>query len=231
MNLTDVFEALASAELSIGVQVSNQELKTTYYNQIINCLNQGLSSIYKQLNLKLGYKTINIIEGVKEYELNSDKDILEVLHITDDKDIILPLSSNPLFSSEFERDIHSGFFVEMLTPTKIRLGKGVDTDYVTVRYKALHPKIPTIAEVDLGTVDTDTIELEISEIYLSALCYFIAHKIGSGKDAQSILGKNPFHIGNNFKTLYDEEMNKFIVSGYDIGTLSESSHFAMNGFV
>lgn len=230
MNLKDVFDALTSSELLLHSAMTDGVIDRSFYNTLINNINSGLADIYRSVSLKIDYIDVPVIEGTKIYEIPHESN-LEIIEIIDAAGITVPINGNPSFHSEYLTEWFSGYYAEMLSMFKFKLGNYNFKDKVVVKVKCLHPRIPLVSSADLDTFDPATISLELPYVALNALCLFVASKLGMAKDAQGILGKSPFHVGNNYRSKYDEEIVKLMVYGYDVGNITVDTKFIDNGFV
>lgn len=232
MNLSDVLNSLGSCELSLTLESDNQGgISKDRINYVINIINLGLVDIYQNFKLKTVYKNIPIEGGKTVYEVNDDKDVLEIIDIIDSNGISIPINNTPNFMNQYQIEYSSGFYVELTTPTTLKLGKGIIGTYFTIQYKALHNRLSTVTAQELDTFDPTTVDMELPYVYLNALTYFVAHKLATSKNLQGILGRSPFHVGNNYKARYDAELMSLRNNGYDIGNMLTDNNFIGSGFV
>ena len=105
--------------------------------------------------------------------------------------------------------------------------KRLGTDYTDLY--SIHWYNPKINPITPQT-NLSAIELELPESYLDLLVYYVAHKLTTSRDPQAVMNRSPFHVGNNYKALYESELVKLMTEGSDIEVPMENNRFAMNGF-
>lgn len=212
MNLGEVFYSLGSCELSLSREGSNNDgsIKPAFYGSILTLVNLGLTSIYKEFKLKVVRKQIEMGLPISSYNINGDKDVLEILEVFDAEGVTIPM-----------RKVSSHDLI---------LESGVTGSHFVVEYKALHPKVVLPVGIPVEDVDLALIELELPEAYLDLLVYYVAYKLSTAKDLQGILAKTPFHVGNNYQQRYETELLKLRNQGYDVDSEIQDNRFAAKGF-
>ena len=232
MNLGEVFYALGSCELSLSREGGNNDgsIKPAFYGSILNLVNLGLTSIYKEFKLKVVRKEFVIGLPNSSYNINVDKDVLEILEVFNEDGISIPINTAVSATNKAMVDDSNGFCVRKITTNDVVLGSGVTGQSFVVEYKALHPKVILPTGIPVEDVDLALVELQLPEPYLDLLVYYVAYKLSTAKDLQGVMGKAPFHVGNNYQQRYETELLKLRNQGYDVDSEIQDNRFAAKGF-
>lgn len=232
MNLGEVFYSLGSCELSLSREGGNNDgsIKPAFYGSILTLVNLGLTSIYKEFKLKVVRKQIEMGLPNSSYNINGDKDVLEILEVFDAEGVTIPINTHVASTNKFMVDNANGFSVRKVSNHDLVLGSSVTGSHFVVEYKALHPKVVLPVAIPVEDVDLALIELELPEAYLDLLVYYVAYKLSTAKDLQGILAKTPFHVGNNYQQRYETELLKLRNQGYDVDSEIQDNRFAAKGF-
>lgn len=230
MNLQDVFSGLAASELQHTGLVENYSIKPITANVLITLINQGLDALYTALTLKIKEKLITYIEDQREYSCNVDDDFINLIGLIY-KGNPIPTGTFSYLTNNFKDAFESGIYgMTRGTLSNLIIGEGINDDF-TVCYKALHPKLATLPNSQLASFDPSTVELELPRACLNALTYYVAHAAMTGKDAQAVAFKQPFHAGNNYLALYEKEIVNLKLLGVEVSMPYENSCFDFYGFV
>lgn len=225
MNLQEVFDTLAANELALSREANadSTAIAEAHLNRVLLTVNNGLNVIYRQFNLKTKIKEIAFTDGERRYNVDDDKDIIEIVEITDLHGTRIPVKES-IHLNEFA--LLGEFYVRKMSLTDLVFGSDVLGSGAIIRYRCKHPKVNPVTP----TTDLSAIELELPESYLDLLVYYVAHKLTTSRDPQAVMNRSPFHVGNNYKALYESELVKLMTEGSDIEVPMENNRFAMNGF-
>lgn len=225
MNLEEVFNTLATHELSLSREANAEstQIQAAHLNRVLLTVNNGLGALYRQFNLKTKIKEITFIDGVRAYNVDEDKDVIEITEITDLHGTRIPVREAIHLD---ETCMLGKFYVRKMSLTNLVFGEDVLGNGAYIKYRCKHPKIMAIDE----NTNLSSIELELPEAYLDALVYYCAHKLTTARDPQAVMTRSPFHVGNNYKALYETELGKMLMEGNDIEPYIENTRFNMNGF-
>ena len=220
MKLIEVFNQLTYGELSqISIGGAEQgEINSTNYDKVVAHINLGLTGLYKRFPLKEGRLTVALQQGRLTYPLN-------IAYAVSNTSSLEPVKYILDSTEEFLGDIHKveGVFTPVgyelglndqanpyavMTPSAQVLSvpativaNGMDlpeylkTSTLSVVYRANHP----IIDVNSGTFDPETYEVELPYSHLEPLLLFVASRINN-----PIGMTNEFHAGNSYAAKYEQ---------------------------
>ena len=247
MNLQEVFDQLSAGEFSqlslggAGVGVINE----TNYQGLLGHINLGLTALFKKFPLKEGRLSIALQPGQALYKLNSAFAVANtgstelvkyILDTVDDpfQDDVLKIEK-VLTEAEAEFPLNDGSDVySMFTPSALQLRvpqelvtdgadlpEEMETDILTVVYRANHPKI-LLSEVQF---DPSQVELWLPESHLEPLLYYVASRVNN-----PVGMANEFHAGNSYYAKYVAACQALMEEGLQVDQGSTNYRLISNGW-
>jgi hypothetical protein len=224
MTLDDVFNGLVDGELKNLRLSDDGYLPVKEYNRFITLINLGLTELYTRFNLKQKSKSIVRMEGVDTYSFDVDGDVLELLEVYDVYGEAIPINRYPsrgcVDNAVYTPDMKS-----------LIIGSGVVNNDLTLVYQANHPKIARVGVVNLATFNPASVPIELPIAFLDALLYYVAHKVFTPMDLQSLPNKAPFHAGNNYMQKFEAACARLKNTGLDVSDGYMEDKFYERGFV
>lgn len=187
---------------------ANGTIRRDMINNMIVLINSGIQQLYSQFFLRKVVKNITLVDGVTDYFINDDNKLIEVLSVSVEGESVLFVA----FDNE-NIQIPSGY---------------TGTMQVECSYKPL--EIAMYTESQLDVLDTTAVSIDLPTMYLPALYYFVAQQWTIGFESGAGV-KSPFHVGNNFQQLYDNEVVRLQLKGYEADVSLEHDKFNENGFI
>lgn len=237
MKLSDVFDQLATGELSQLALVSVDEINPTDYNRVINQVNMGLTELHKRFMLRRKTLKLQTLEDVLRYPLVSKQsvsggaqlpyildaedpfqdDIVEILAVLDPKGKELPLNTHTATEDPY-----------VITPAYniVRFNEEPPVGEYTVVYKATHPKLAKVEDVE--TFDASKVDIELPMTHMEALLFYVASRVitpinGAMNGAPS--------EGRDYAQRFENACQTLLYQGLDVEVSRESTRFSRNGFV
>lgn len=224
MKLQEVFDQLSYGELSqIGLGSRTEDgLLEENYPALVSHVNLGLSSLYKRFNLKERRLNFLLQANASTYKLQIE-DILKIERVYTDLEFEVSLNdlSDPFSCLTPSMDT-------LQVPTNI-VEKALDlpdvlrTNGLTVVYRANHPRILLVG----GTINPNTVTLELPRSYMEALLYFVASRVTTPSGIGGTEGK----VGMEFFGRYEAECQKLEAQNLRVDQGSQSSRLKANGWV
>jgi hypothetical protein len=247
MKLQEVFEQLSAGEfsqLSIGGSDAGV-IDEGNYSKVLGHVNLGLTALFKRFRLKEGRLTLALQEGITSYKLKSAFAVNGVgstepiRYITDT--VLEPFTDDiikveqVITSGDYELGLNDASSpISVFTPNALELRvpealiTGVDwpdeldTDTLTVVYRAAHPKLTMLA----GTLNPSQITLELPDSHLEPLLYYVASRVHN-----PIGMNNEFHAGNSYYAKYEAACQALENQGLQVDQDSQNSRLSRNGWV
>lgn len=248
MKLQEIFDQLTSGEfsqLSIGGQ-SAGVINESNWSRVLNHVNLGLTELYKRFNIKMGQVKVELIEDQTTYRLHSDysKHSLRLPGVTkfiddaaDDRfadDILKIVQVKTAESQEMGLNDRLNKW-SVMTPSMqtIQVPKDIanasadlpdalKTESLDLIYRASPQKIV----VRVGYFDPNRVDVELPDLYLTPLLYFIASRVHN-----PIGMTNEFHAGNNYAAMYERACQRIETEGLEIDDGAQNHKLRMKGFV
>lgn len=206
MNTQDVINALMAVELSNTPYIDKETMnvKPERLPSLINSINLGLIQLYTRFLLKKEYETLLTYEDINHYTFNPEN-LIEILHIYNS------------LGEEQNTDGSSG--IVKVSLKHLYFINPTDDSYM-IQYRARHPKIYP---------DESEVELELPDIYLNALIYFVASRIFTSTTTS--LDSNGNAQITNYTRLFEQECQRLLSQGVDINEDLPTNLFHQRGFV
>lgn len=237
MKLQDIFDQLSGGEFSqLSIGGSNAGvIDEGNYRRVLGHVNLGLIALFKRFSLKEGRLTLALQEGVSSYKLQSSfavngvgstepvryivdtvgepflDDIIKVEQVLTDDLVELPLNDSSDTTSVF-------------TPSALvlRVPDDVDSDLLTVVYRASHAKLA----VTPGAWFPKDVDVALPETHLEPLLYYVASRVHN-----PIGMSNEFHAGNSYYAKYEAACQALEGKGLQVDQGSQNSRLFRNGWV
>ena len=238
ITLKDLFDDLATGELSNMYVVVDDEIVTTAYKKIITVMNRALGEIYSRFNLLQKKWNIHQQVGVTDYYIResyvSDIDMLDVDGYIEEKD-------DELFENDLIK-LAAAYNVDDLdTPLPINDNKYPDTGLftlapdhiqmvptagtvITIVYQARYPKIVYKADID-----PTRIKLYIPDFILPAVYAYIASKLLQGKASSATEGEK--HTAATFMAKFEYACALIKQQDLDMDVNDTKTSFTAGGWV
>jgi hypothetical protein len=239
MKLSEVFTQLAYGELS-QLAVVNEDgdgIATTKQGQIVAHVNLGLAALYKRFLLKEGRVSIQLVQGVSTYPLNSESDTVFIESVDSPEflnDVFkverVYTEGGVEFSLNDESDPYS-CTTPSLNTLKIPytvvnqtegLPEDLKTSTVDVVYRANHPKIVYTG----ANFNPARVEVELPMSHLEALLLYVASRVNN-----PIGMVNEFNAGNNFYAKYEKACMDLEIQNIRVDQGKQSNRLVSNGWV
>lgn len=259
--LSEVFEVLQGAEFN-SLSIVNEDggearIDVREYNRLINLVNAGISALHKRFELKKNTIRIKTTQGKFKYVLESKNtitndpadgfildtpedpfmdDLIEItqLNAPNGRDLILNNYRENIKHGEvatvsideLRQSIYTLNYRTLRVPVNLR-----DSE-IMVTYKSSGKKIPQIVNGEGGVViPPEEVVIELPIPYLNAITFYVAHRVYNSKGAETI-GRGIFHEGNNYKAMYESEINSLSIAGLEEDVMiDDTSGFYNRGFV
>lgn len=228
MRLSEVLEALASSELANLSYVEDGQIVAGKLNQVISAINLGLINLYTRFKLKKGFLLLDVSTSHNTYSLtkenaisnnpdgyilDNDKpyegDLIEILEITN------PLNMVMQFDGSEE--------ITLLKPDTLKFRYVNQIGTYIIEYAALPTKLSMDGE------DIYSVEVELPDIYLNALLFFVASRLYSPVGVSMDNNRNSMDV--SYIQRYETECKALMEQGVDVDTNHHSSVFFQRGFV
>ena len=216
------------------------------YDAIMTHLNLGLNALYKRFKIKEGFVNVKLDKDVDVYELHSRHSLLSPSlpgvpkYLLDTPSARFTNNANKIErivsvkGAEFPFNVPGNkFSFNLLSLNSFKvpaalfdeqssLEEKYKGDVITVYYRVGHT--PLMDRTIF--VEPEVTEIDIPDIYVEALLYFIASRvhnpIGISKE---------FHEGNNYAAKYEAECQRLEAKGLQMNESFEMSRFTRNGWV
>lgn len=216
------------------------------YEAIMAHLNLGMSALYKRFKIKEGFVNVKLDKDIEVYTLHSKHSFLTPV-LPNVPKYLLDVPSSPFTNNanKIERIVSSRgadfpfnvpgnkFSFELVSLNSFKVPKAVfeeqtslteqyKGDVVTVYYRVGHT--PLMDRTIF--VEPEITEIDIPDIYVEALLYFIASRIHN-----PIGLTKEFHEGNNYAAKYEAECQRLENRGLQMNESLDLSRFTRNGWV
>ena len=216
------------------------------YEAVMAHINLALSALYKRFKIKEGKVKIELMDGLLEYTLHSKHSINnpaqptipkylrdstydrfidncnKIERIVTDKGFEFPLNDFKEADSIHLRSLTSFLLPEHYWDIPRKVPSNLVTPYVHVTYRAGHTPILD----KMLFVEPEVTEVDLPDIYLEALLYFVASRVHN-----PIGFVSEFHEGNNYAAKYEAECQRLEMLGLRMDDSNESSRFSRGGWV
>lgn len=227
MKLGEILDSLVSSELANLGFVQEGEIVQDKIPKIVNAINLGLVKLYTRFKLKRGYLLLEVSSALNVYELTHSNavssgnltgyildtdapylgDLLEII------EIVSPSGDSIRF------DGSQG--LTLLKPNTIKFIGTPTEGLYAIEYAALPNKLIYSNAVD--------IEVELPDVYLSALLYFIGSRFYSSVGVSMDSNRNSMDI--SYSQRYEAECQFLEMKGVDVGTNTDTDFFNVRGFI
>jgi len=232
MTLSDVFDQLAYGEFSKIFLGESGAIPQASWNRIIAHINLGLTELYKRFDLKQVELPVEVLAGTLDYDLKEGGDFIEILHVFNSDNVEIPLNNRvTAINKEWGAAQAVVDRVHTNVPSVLSVNPQMLPQVLTVVYKAGHVPIPKIADADLDGFDLTGVQIDLPVTYLEALLYFVASRIFNPMDLSNVVGRQPFHSGNNYYSKYEAACAQLMSKGLDISEKLETGLFQRKGFI
>ena len=232
MTLSDVFDQLAYGEFSKIFLGESGAIPQASWNRIIAHINLGLTELYKRFDLKQVELPVEVLAGTLDYDLKEGGDFIEILHVFNSDNVEIPLNNRvTAINKEWGAAQAVVDRVHINVPSVLSVNPQMLPQVLTVVYKAGHVPIPKIADADLDGFDLTGVQIDLPVTYLEALLYFVASRIFNPMDLSNVVGRQPFHSGNNYYSKYEAACAQLMTKGLDISESLETGLFQRKGFI
>ena len=242
MKLSTIFQQLVHGELSqLSFGAGQGKIGPDDYDMITNNVNLGLSALYKRFKIKEGRLILQLEPGKYIYRLHSDhalssrvgkdKYILDSKGnpFTDDINKIeklitvdgeeLPLNNPNEFLSTFNINQTTLEFHKNMVDNQEKIPEWWRGDQIKVVYRAGYGA----AICCPSHYEPEMVEVDLPDIYLEALLYFVASRI------HNPIGLNQeFNQGVNYAAKYEQECIKLELLGLQMEDTAFSNRFDRN---
>lgn len=254
ISLEDVFDALKYGELSqlsIGGQ-DQGDVNEHNWKQIVNSVQLGLGALYRRFNLHSGTALLHPVEGQYVYHMTRDRfrnspsfdpvrnpfehgpvkfndSLIEITNMKAVSGLTFPINITGDITSIGIKDVRvislpDKFFDHDFANTmQLTAGRVIE-----ISYKGGHPKLFLRAELDstgFDGMDFRQKMLELPEIYLEALLYFVAARFHNPIGMQ-----NEFHSGNAYAQKYEMLCAQLEMHNHQNDEVRYNTNFQRNGF-
>jgi hypothetical protein len=237
MKLQEIFDQLGSGEfsqMSIGAQPAGV-INEGNHGKIVNHVNLALTALFTRFNLKEGRLELALQDGQSLYKLHSsfavngrrtqepvryiidtaderfEDDIIKVEKVLDDDEAEIPLN-----------DASNKYSVTTPSTLTLRVPSILETQGLTVVYRAAHPKIV----MGLGYFDPTRVDVELPDTHLTALLFFVASRVNN-----PIGMTNEFHAGNSYYAKYEAACQDLEGKGLQVDLGQTNTRAQRNGWV
>lgn len=246
MKLIEVFNQLSYGELSqlnLG-RLDGEDINEDNYPVLMGHVNMGLTALYKRFSLKEGRLNLQIVPNQVSYPLLSKfavtgKGTATVRYIKDSADApfqedihkierVITDTGGELLLNDYADpySCHTPSLNILRLPTIVVDGTApldsiYNTKSVTLVYRANHPVI----DINVGSFDPATRDIELPYSHLQALLYFVASR------AHNPIGMtNEFNAGNNWNAKYEFECNQLESAGLEVDSGVHNTRLIRNGW-
>ena len=232
MTLSDVFDQLAYGEFSKIFLGESGAIPQASWNRVIAHINLGLTELYKRFDLKQVELPVEVLAGTLDYDLKEGGDFIEILHVFNSDNVEIPLNNRvTAINKEWGAAQAVVDRVHTNVPSVLSVNPQMLPQVLTVVYKAGHVPIPKIADADLDGFDLTGVQIDLPVTYLEALLYFVASRIFNPMDLSNVVGRQPFHSGNNYYSKYEAACAQLMSKGLDISEKLDTGLFQRKGFI
>ena len=232
MTLSDVFDQLAYGEFSKIFLGESGAIPQASWNRIIAHINLGLTELYKRFDLKQVELPVEVLAGTLDYDHKEGGDFIEILHVFNSDNVEIPLNNRvTAINKEWGAAQAVVDRVHTNVPSVLSVNPQMLPQVLTVVYKAGHVPIPKIADADLDGFDLTGVQIDLPVTYLEALLYFVASRIFNPMDLSNVVGRQPFHSGNNYYSKYEAACAQLMTKGLDISEKLDTGLFQRKGFI
>lgn len=247
--------------LSNLVDLDKKIILPSNYNRLITAVNAALSDISTRFVLQQSELHIKTRTGLRDYVLDPfvlvnggedsyivadennpfDRQVIGILGISDLEGRQLKLNGTSSYSPKdvlqtlpyTDRvDGHSQNLV-FSTPDyrTLRVPINLEPSDILVNYRASYRIIPQIEPQQMRPEILESIQIDIPNAYLTAICFYVAHRYANAKGAETI-GRGMFHQGNNYRSMYESECMRLSNTIGDVAKVPDfTSRMAQKGFI
>ena len=223
MKLLEVFNQLTYGELSqISLGGAEQgEINITNYDKVVAHINLGLTTLYTRFSLKEKQVSIPLQVDANTYFLDMD-DILKLAKVCTDTGYELGLNKADDPYSCRTPTLKTLHVPQVILNKDLSLPYALLTDSLTITYRANHP----IIDVNSGTFDPETYEVELPYSHLEPLLLYVASRVNN-----PIGMTNEFHAGNSYAAKYEAACRRLEDTGVQTDAESSNERIVRNGWV
>lgn len=203
MKLSEIFEALASGELSnLNLAEGGMKIKPDKLEVVLRSINLGLVDLHTRFLIKTNRVIVPISDIPFELEM---PDFIEVLEVCSQ---LKPISK---------------LTYRMISPSIIQFidWEKYSNQFAVIEYKAKHRTL-TQDDIELDS------EVELPLSYLNALLYFIGSRLFVSIPNQL---DGDLNEGTRYVQRYKAEIEMLVSQGIDVDGLDEHTWFQDRGFV
>lgn len=233
MQLQEIFEQLSGGEfsqLSIGGAGAGV-IDNTNYAKVTSHINLGLMALHRRFNLKEGRLVLSMQPEQTLYHLKSANSVTGAeIGVTP---FIIDSLEDPFLDDilKIEKVIDAeGWEIGLNDPSdslsvstpsalKLRVPEELETQDLTVVYRAAHPKLV----VDSETIPSE-VEVVLPDSHLDALLYYVASRVNN-----PIGMTNEFHAGNSYAAKYEMVCQELEGHGLEVDQGSQTNERAARG--
>lgn len=235
MKLKEIFDQLTYGELSqISIGGGEQGvISEANYPRILAHINLGLTELYKRFLIKQENLTIQLVQDVHTYPLNSKFSEANTRSQATPKfikDIGKPFKDNinkieavytdagtelPLNDTSDETSVTTPSISVLFVPAH------PETDFLKVSYRAAH--IPITQPV--GYFDPSVVEVDLPNSYLSPLLLFVASRVHT---PTGMTGE--FNAGNNYAAKYEQACALLETTNIRVDSFAQTSKLRAKGW-
>lgn len=239
MMLSEIFSQLSTGELNnLALAGEDGEIPKEKYERLVNHVNMGLVELHKRFLLRVGEVWVDLVPGQSQYVL---KRLYQVGNREGRKLVQYIRESDPVFLDDIIKieqvfdqsgtelglnDPENLYSVVTPTMNTIRVPSDLVRDRnitsVRVQYRAKPEKI---VWEDKFFDPSDT-EVELSDVHLQALCYFIASRIHNPVGFSETV-----HEGNNYAAKFERECASLDAQNLRVDTSSTNTKPMRGGWV
>lgn len=214
MTLDDIFNQLSYGEL-VQIYAGSGDaglMDAGERTRIAASINMGLLELHKRFLIREAEEVIPLVEGTLTYNLSAT-DAIRIERIYDSAGNELGLNTV---------DDINAIRTPTLTSLKLSSNHELDTDSLTVVYRAKHPKL----DLSQVAVAPEEIEVDLPDAYLEALLFYVASRV-----LNPIGIADNFHDGNNYAAKFEMACQLLSTENIRVDTLGENTRLEKNGWV
>lgn len=232
MKLSYIFNSLASGELKQLDMSDCGEIKPKYNKELITHIKLALTALHTKFPLKTKEVFITEHEGISIYHLKrkyaatNTTSTEPVKYIADTEadpfvDDVLVIDSvyNELGETLYMNDDSAEWSVYTPNHLSIQLVLPVEGNTFSAIYRADHPPINP-------NVDPDEEDIDLPEVYLQPLLYYVASRVYAGMNSQE-----SWSTSINYKNMYELACTELAAQGIYNTEQTGNLHFESRGWV
>lgn len=254
MKLIELFSLLGASEIFTYEMTDPDtgDVLPRHRRRIVQLINLGLIDLHSRFNIREDTLVLNVDPGITRYILdpknnlsvNTDGyiddssfpflgNLIEILRVQLPTGRIITLNQSQTHVQRrdgvYAHDNTSVSNLLISTPTfnELLFAYTPTQGQYYVSYKGGALRLPMD---DVENLDATTTEVILPDVFINALCYFVASKVYNPAGAESV-ARSMFHEGNNWTAKYHEEVSrlKSDMSGNKVAI--EMTSFQRGGWV